>query len=244
MKITGAVALVTGASSGIGAETARALAQRGARVILAARRADQLAEQVAAITAAGGQASAIELDIADSASVERLASAAEAVYGQVDILINNAGIHPRGPYAELEPERLLQAINTNLSGAMLLTRLLLPGMLRRRRGAIICVASVAGNIATDPIYSATKYGLRGFALALRRQLHSSGVTVSVVSPGYIRTPLTQYRRGRMPGPELISSAIVGLIERPRREVVAPWWYRAPIALERVAPWLVDFALRR
>ncbi|HET9110124.1 MAG TPA: SDR family NAD(P)-dependent oxidoreductase, partial [Ktedonobacterales bacterium] len=190
MKIAGAVALVTGASSGIGAATARELARRGARVILAARRADRLAEQVAAITAAGGQASAIEADVSDLASVERLAHAAEAVYGRVDILINNAGIGWAEEFPVMAPEGVAQMLNTNLTGLILLTRLLLPGMLARHSGAIVCVASVAGNIATDPVYSATKYGVRGFALSLRRKLRSSGVSVSVVSPGFIRTEMT------------------------------------------------------
>jgi short-subunit dehydrogenase len=244
VKLAGAVALVTGASSGIGAETARELARRGARVILAARRADLLAEQVAAIQSAGGQASAIAVDLSNATDVERLAREATAIYGQVDILVNNAGVHLRGPFAMIAPEGAAQMLDTNLNSAILLTRLLLPAMLQRHSGAIICVASVSGHIATDPLYSATKYGLRGFALALRRQLHSSGVSVSVVSPGYIRTPLTSYRRGRLPGPEIIARAIARLVERPRREVVAPWWYGVAIAIERVAPGLADLALRR
>lgn len=244
MKITKAVALVTGASSGIGAATARELARRGARVILAARRADRLAEQVAAITAAGGQASALQVDMADLASVERLAREAEAVYGQIDILVNNAGIGWSEPFPDMAPEGIAQTLTTNLTGPILLTRLLLPGMRRRRSGAIICVASVAGHIATDPIYSATKFGLRGFALSLRRKLKSSGVSVSVVSPGFIRTEMTQHRRTRMPGPALIANTIVGLVERPRREVVTPASYRAAIALETLAPWLMDRALNR
>ena len=244
MKIAGAVALVTGASSGIGATTARELARRGALVILAARRTDRLAEQVAAITAAGGQASAIEADVSDLASVERLAHAAEAVYGRVDILINNAGIGWAEEFPVMAPEGVAQMLNTNLTGLILLTRLLLPGMLARHSGAIVCVASVAGNIATDPVYSATKYGVRGFALSLRRKLRSSGVSVSVVSPGFIRTEMTQHRRSRMPGPELIATTIAGLVERPRREVVAPFSYRAAIAVEQLAPWLVDRVLSR
>jgi NAD(P)-dependent dehydrogenase (short-subunit alcohol dehydrogenase family) len=243
VKIAGAVALVTGASSGIGAETARELARRGARVILAARRADRLAEQVAAITAAGGQASAIEADIADLASVERLAREAEAVYGQVDILINNAGIGWPEAFPDMQPTGVAQTLNTNLTGPILLTRLLLPGMQRRHSGAIVCVASVSGHIATDPIYSATKFGIRGFALSLRRNVRRSGVSVSVVSPGFIRTPMTQHRRTPMPGPELIATTIAGLVERPRREVVTPMSYRAAIAVEQIAPWLVDRALR-
>ena len=244
VKIAGAVALVTGASSGIGAVTARELAHRGARVILAARRTDRLAEGVGAITAAGGQASALATDIADLASVERLAREAEAVYGQVDILINNAGIGWAEEFPQMAPDGVAQMINTNLAGPILLTRLLLPGMLARRSGAIVCVASVAGHVATDPIYSATKFGIRGFALSLRRKLHSSGVSVSVVSPGFIRTEMTQHRRTRMPGPDLIASTIAGLVERPRREVVAPFSYRGAIAAEELTPWLVDRALNR
>jgi NAD(P)-dependent dehydrogenase (short-subunit alcohol dehydrogenase family) len=244
MKITGSVALVTGASSGIGAETARELAKRGARVILAARRADLLAEQVAAITAAGGQAKSIIADIADLTSVAQLAQSAMAAYGQVDILVNNAGIGEHRDFAEMPPDDIAHMLNVNLTGPMLLTRLLLPEMLSRRSGAIICVASVSGHVATDPMYSATKFGLRGFALSLRRKLLKTGVSVSVVSPGFIRTPLTERRRARMPGPELIATAIAGLVERPRREVVAPGSYHAAILVERAAPGLVDRALSR
>ena len=168
------VALVTGASSGIGAATARELARRGARVILAARRADRLAEQVAAITSAGGQATAIEADVADPAALERLAREAVAVYGRVDALINNAGMGWPEHFDEMAPEGIERVVSVNLTAPMLLTRLLLPGMLERKRGAIVCVASVAGHIATDALYSATKFGVRGFALSLRRRLRGHG----------------------------------------------------------------------
>lgn len=242
MKLAGAVALVTGASSGIGAETARELARRGARVILAARRADLLAEQVATITAAGGQAKAIAADIADSASIAQLAQSAVAAWGQVDILVNNAGIGDGRDFAAIPPNDIARMLDVNLVGPMLLTRLLLPEMLSRRSGVIICVASVSGQIATAPMYSATKFGLRGFALSLRRELLKSGVSVSIVSPGFIRTPLTARRRAKMPGPEIVATAIAGLIERPRREVVTPIRYHAAILVERAAPGLMDRAL--
>jgi short-subunit dehydrogenase len=236
------VALVTGASSGIGAATARELARRGARVILAARRADRLAEQVAAITGAGGQAVAIEADVSDPATLERLAREAVAVYGRVDALINNAGIGSPRRFEVSEPADIQQALNVNLVAPVQLTRLLLPGMLERKRGAIVCVASVSGHIATETVYSATKFGVRGFALSLRRELRGSGVSVSVVSPGFIRTELTAWRRARMPGPEVIASAIAGLLTHPRREVVVPALYRGAIAVEALAPWAVDRAV--
>ena len=239
VKLDETVALVTGASSGIGAATARELAAHGARVILAARRANRLAEQVAAITSAGGQAAAIEADVADPAALERLAREAVAVYGRVDALINNAGVGSRDQFAVVDPAEIEHALAVNLTAPMLLTRLLLPDMLARKRGAIVCVASVAGHIATRPVYSATKFGVRGFALALRRQLRGSGVSVSVVSPGFIRTELTAYRRGRMPGPEGVAKAIAETLVHPRREVVVPATYRGAIALEAIAPWLLD-----
>lgn len=244
LKLEETVALVTGASSGIGAATARELAGRGARVILAARRADKLAEQVATITSAGGQATAIEADIADPAALERLAREAVAIYGRVDALINNAGMGSRAHYADVDPMEIEQVVTVNLMAPMLLTRYLLPGMMERKRGAIVCVASVAGHIATRPVYSATKFGIRGFALSLRRQLRGSGVSVSVVSPGFVRTELTSYRRTRMPGPEGVASAIASALVHPRREIVTPARYRGAMALEAVAPWLVDLGLGR
>ncbi len=243
-KLDEMVALVTGASSGIGATTARELAGRGARVILAARRADRLAEQVAAITSAGGQAVAIEADVADTASLERLAREAVAVYGRVDALINNAGIGSAKRFEIVDEADIERMVSVNLLAPMLLTRLLLPGMLERKRGVIVCVASVAGHVATETVYSATKFGVRGFALSLRRELRGTGVHVSVVSPGFIRTDLTAWRRAPMPGPEVVATAIAGLLTHPRREVVVPASYHGAIAVERLAPWVVDRALGR
>ena len=242
LKLDETVALVTGASSGIGATTAAELAKRGARVILVARRADRLAEQVAAISAAGGQAASIEADVSDLAALPKLVSDAVAVYGRVDALINNAGIGTGKRYVEMEPAAIEQMVGVNLLGPLLLTRLLLPGMLERKRGAVVCVASVAGQVAVETLYSATKFGLRGFALSLRRELLKTGVSVSVVSPGFVRTELTAGMRGRLPGPEIVARAIAGLLARPRREVVVPALYHGAIAAEALIPWAVDRAV--
>jgi short-subunit dehydrogenase len=134
-------------------------------------------------------------------------------------------------------------LNTNLNGVVLLTHAVLPGMLERRDGTIISVASVAGHIAVDPIYSATKYGVRGFSLSLRRQLAGSGVSVSVVSPGFIRSEMTNGTRQRLPGPDIVARAIANLAAHPHSEVVVPRYYRAAIWAEHALPWLADRLLR-
>lgn len=245
LKLNETVALVTGASSGIGAATAAELATRGAQVVLVARRGDRLAQQVAAINAAGGKATAIEADVSDLGGLAKLASDATAVYGRVDALINNAGVGTGKRYVAMDPAAIEQMVGVNLLAPLLLTRLLLPDMLERKRGAVVCVASVSGHIATETLYSATKFGVRGFALSLRRELLGTGVSVSVVSPGFIKTDLTAWRgNARMPGPEVIAGAIAGLLTRPRREVVVPGMYQGAIAIEALAPWAVDRALGR
>lgn len=243
--LAGQVALVTGASSGIGAATARELAQRGARVVLAARRADELDAQLREITAFAGEACAIPTDITDVAQVDALVAGAIERYGQIDILVNNAGIGWQRSFVTIPREEVERMVNTNLLGLVLLTHAVLPGMLERHRGAIISVASVAGHVAVDPLYSATKYGVRGFSLSLRRQLAGTGVSVSLVSPGFIRSNMTSSSRSRMrlPGPEIVARAIAGLITHPRREVVTPRYYRPFIWAEHALPVVADWLLR-
>jgi NAD(P)-dependent dehydrogenase (short-subunit alcohol dehydrogenase family) len=249
LPLAGEVAIVTGASSGIGAATARELARRGASVVLAARRPDELDAQGRAIKEAGGEAVAIPTDVADEAQLRRLVEQTIERFGRVDILVNNAGFGSGEPLAETAPEVIRQMVNVNLLSAMLLSRAVLPGMLARRHGVIISVASVAGHIAVAPLYSGTKFGLRGFMLSLRRELLGSGVSVSLVSPGFIRTPMNPTRKGPRPGPELIARTIARLVTHPRREVVTPRFYYVPffyhlaIWIERLCPWLVDFATR-
>jgi NAD(P)-dependent dehydrogenase (short-subunit alcohol dehydrogenase family) len=242
--LEGEVAIVTGASSGIGAATARELAQRGAVVVLAARRADALQAEAETIRGAGGQALAIPADVTDRTQLTQLAERATATFGRVDVLVNNAGANWSKPLASSRPDEVVRLLEVNLLGAMLLTHAVLPGMLERRHGSIISVVSLSGRVAMEPLYSATKYGLRGFSLALRRQVAGSGVSVSLVSPGNIRTAMTSHLEVRMPGPELVATTIADLVTRPRREVVLPRRHYAIAWLEQLLPRLADLAYRR
>jgi NADP-dependent 3-hydroxy acid dehydrogenase YdfG len=237
------VAIVTGASSGIGAATARELARRGARVVLAARRADELEAQVQAIRRGGGEAMAIPTDVADSNQVSLLVERTVASFGRVDVLVNNAGAGWLRPLASSSPDEVARLLEVNLLAAMLLTRAVLPGMLERHHGAIISVGSLSGRVAMEPVYSATKYGLRGFSLALRRQVVGSGVSVSLVSPGNIETAMTEHVAARMPKPELVARTIADLVIHPRREVVVPRRHYAIAWLEQALPKMADLAHR-
>jgi NADP-dependent 3-hydroxy acid dehydrogenase YdfG len=242
--LAGEVAIVTGASSGIGAATSRELARRGATVVLAARRAPELDAQAEAIRVAGGEALAVRTDVADRAQVAELVERATNAFGRVDVLVNNAGANWQQPLASSSPGDIVALLGVNLIGALLATRAVLPAMLERRHGAVISVGSLSGRVAMEPVYSASKYGVRGFSLALRRQLAGTGVSVSLVSPGKIETAMTGHERGRMPKPELVATTIADLVTQPRREVVVPRKHYAIAWLEQWLPTMADIAHRR
>jgi short-subunit dehydrogenase len=242
--LTGQVAIVTGASSGIGAAAALELGRRNATVILAARRVSLLDAQVRSILQAGGKAIAIPADVADAADIALLAKRAVAEFGRVDIVVNNAGASWSRPLASSHPDQIVGLAQVNLLAAMLLTRAVLPGMLERHHGAIISVGSLSGRVAMEPLYSATKYGLRGFSLALRRQLAGTGVSVSLVSPGNINTEMTRHVTARLPEPSLVATAIADLVRRPRREVIVPSRHYAIAWLEQALPSVADLVHRQ
>ncbi|HWD03744.1 MAG TPA: SDR family NAD(P)-dependent oxidoreductase [Amycolatopsis sp.] len=231
-------ALVTGASSGIGAATARLLAGTGTHVLLHGRDRDRLAA-LAAETAG----TAFDADLADPEAAGKLAERALAVTGRVDVLVNNAGLGWAGPLPELAAEHLTRLVAVNLTASLELTRTLLPGMLERDAGRIVFVTSIAGRtgVAGEAVYAATKSGLDAFADSLRFELHGTGVGVGVVVPGVVRTEFFE-RRGRpytrtTPRPvpaERVAAAVVRATTRPG-DYYVPRWLRVPVALRGAVP---------
>jgi 3-oxoacyl-[acyl-carrier protein] reductase len=190
--LQGRIALVTGASQGIGRACALELAKAGATVALAARNEAKLAEVAAEITAAGGQAAAFTLDVAGEDSIKSGAKAILDRYGKVEILVNNAGITRDGLMMRMKRADWDDVLATNLTGAFLLTQALLPAMLRNRWGRVINITSVVGRTgqAGQVNYAASKAGLIGFTRSLAREVASRNITVNAVAPGYIETPMT------------------------------------------------------
>jgi 3-oxoacyl-[acyl-carrier protein] reductase len=189
----GACALVTGASRGIGAATARALAADGRPVAVNYRRDESGArEVVAAIESAGGRAEAVQADVADPAAAERLVAEVVDRLGPVGVLVNNAGMRADGLTPQIDDGDWQRVLDTNLSGAFRLTRQVLRGMLRARFGRVVNVASVVGPHANpgQANYAASKAGLIGFTKTVAAEVARRGVTVNAVAPGFVATELT------------------------------------------------------
>jgi short-subunit dehydrogenase len=182
------VVLITGASAGIGAACARLFATEGAQVVLVARGQARLDAVVAEINAAGGRAEGVVADMGNDADCDRALAHLKDHYGGLDVLVNNAGLHHRGPFLENEADALAAMIDVNLRSPIRMTRLAMP-LLQPRRGAVVNVASLAGcvPVPNSAVYSASKFGIRAFTLALAAELEGTGVTISAVSPGPVDT---------------------------------------------------------
>jgi short-subunit dehydrogenase len=246
MQIRGSTVLLTGATGGIGVAIARALQARGAQLFLTARRTDALE----ALAAELDGSRVLSIDLGNPKEVDRLAREA----GDADILVANAGIPAAGRLQSFAPAEVDRTLAVNLRAPIVLARSLLPAMLERGRGHLLFMSSIAGKttVPGNPLYHATKYGLRGFAGALRADLHASGVGVSCVFPGFIRDAGIFAESGMTlpPGvgtrsPEDVARATIDAIERNRGEVdVASLAQRGSVVLAGLAPDIAASVVRK
>jgi 3-oxoacyl-[acyl-carrier protein] reductase len=192
INLSGRIAIVTGASRGIGRAIARQLAAQGAHVVAAAR-GDNALPVVEEITAEGGRAEASPLDVTAAGAVEEIVAATLQRHGRIDILVNNAGIARDQLMLRMKREDWDAVLATNLTGAFALTQAVLKPMIRQKGGRIVCISSVVGQSgnAGQANYAASKAGLIGFAKAVALEVASRGITVNVVAPGLIETDMTR-----------------------------------------------------
>ncbi len=191
-SLAGRVALISGASQGIGRACALELAKQGATVALAARNVEKLEAVAAEIAAAGGTAKSFALDVASEESIKAGAKAVLAELGTVQILVNNAGITKDGLVMRMKLSDFEDVIRTNLTGSFLLTQALIPAMMKSRWGRIVNISSVSGETGApgQANYGASKAGMIGLTKSLAREFSSRGITVNAVAPGFIQTAMT------------------------------------------------------
>ncbi len=244
-NLAGTVAVVTGASSGIGAATAKELAALGASVALVARRRDRLDALVADVEAAGGTALAVPADISERAQADRAIATVVEHFGRLDILINNAGLMLLGPVVGADPAEWERMIAVNQHGLLYMTHAALPHLLTAAeddvRGVadIVNVSSIAGRVAWADFgaYAMTKFGVNGFTESLRQEVTQRHVRVGVLEPGAVATELISHNNDAVKEqlavaardipeplqPEDIAEDIAFMITRPRRSSVAELW---------------------
>jgi hypothetical protein len=254
----GKVILVTGASSGIGAATARLFGSKGYRVVLAARRLDRLQELEQQIKDAGGEALAVATDLNDLDQIQNLVEQTLAAYGQIDILFNNAGFGRTKWLEELDPKKDIELqVQVNLVSVIQMTRAVLPHLLERKSGHIINMASMAGFVATPTysVYAATKHGVRGFSTALRREVGVHGIHVSAIYPGGVKTEFGSHTEAKRKtgittpkslqlSAEDVAGAVWRVSQRPRRTLILPWVLAFGLWFERFFPGLNDWLIER
>lgn len=258
MKNDSEVILITGASSGFGEATARLFAAEGYRVAIAARRFTRLQALADELQPSGGMVLPVEADLVDLASIRRMVDKVIDTWGQIDILFNNAGMGRLDWLDSLEPvDDIESQVKVNLLAVIQTTREVLPIMIQQRKGHIINMGSIGGWVATPTytIYAATKFGVRGFTEALRREVGIYGVYVSAIYPGGARTEFTAHAKiKRKTGyttpkalkleKEDVARAVLKIARKPRRSLVVPSVMWFTIWLNMLFPGLVDRVIEK
>ncbi len=258
MDLRDKVVWITGASSGIGAASAKLAAERGARLVLTARRQERL-EEVRSSCADPSRVALLPFDLTDIDSHPERVEAATGAFGQVDVLVNNAGISQRSRVEDTDLEVDRRIMEINYFAVISLTKATLPHMIARRSGNISVISSVAGYVGTKQrsAYAASKHAVRAYFDSLRAEVHEYGIHVTVVCPGYIKTEISQsaltgegqrfgstdHNIARGLSPEKAASAVIGGIERDREEVYVGGKELAAIYLKRFAPGVVSRVVR-
>lgn len=221
--LTGQVALITGASRGIGRATALRLSRAGVTVVLAARTAPDLQEVAEIIRAAARIALVVPTDVTDNHQSEKLVETVLSQFGRIDILVNNAGGGPpRTPIVKARLSDWEQTLRANLWATMLLTKLALPSMIERRHGVVVNICSLAGlsGKAGEAAYTAAKFGVRGFSQSLFEEVREYGIKVSLICPGYVDTalipPNRRVERSKMINPEDVAEVVYNIAVSPAR----------------------------
>lgn len=247
MDIKNKVAIVTGASSGIGEATARAFGREGAKVVLAARRVDKLqtlAQEINLMT--GAETLVIQADLSKLEDIQAMIAQTLEKFGRIDILVNNAGFGRLDWLENLDPIKDIQAqIDLNVLGVIQTTHQVLPVMMEQRAGSIINMCSMAGLVATPTytVYAASKHAVHGFSEALRREVKPWGIDVSLIYPGGVVTEFTQHAgikrktNARTPKSmlltaEQVANAVIKLVRRPRRMLIIPWLWSVTVFMNR------------
>lgn len=249
-SVTDQVAIVTGASSGIGRATGLALAEAGAHLSLAARTESALHEVAEKIRSVGRDALVVPTDVTRKEQVERLVTESVARWGRVDILVANAGAYVRSPVRELTIEDMRRSMAVNFYGALYAVLAVQPHMLEQGKGHIVLVSSLDGKkgFPRDAPYAAAKFALAGYGDVLRQELHDSGVRVTTVFPGRVDTPLIDTLKvpwisPKIP-PQAVARAIVRAVQRPRPEVIIPFRCRAFHLVNVISPRFGDWLVRK
>ncbi len=238
------VVFLTGASSGIGEALAVEIAKRGAIVGLLARREELLRELAEKCEAVGGKARVFACDVVDAEAVQKSADALRDEFGRIDILIANAGIGGNNKETrELQPEFVKKVIEINLLGAVNSVYAVLPQMLERRSGQLVAISSLAGfrGLPKSAAYSASKGGMTNLFESIRLDVQNKGVAVTIIQPGFIKTPLTSGRQNKMPFLMELEDAIplfLKAIEKQKKFAAFPWQLASLVRLGRIFPALL------